>query len=176
MRRAIFRKGTHQTTLIIGVFQTVKKYTVLNLTMSKPGTTTHFGQQIRRLRHTFHSAHNHDLVATQGQLIITHHCGFHARATHFIDRCGRHILTKTRCKPSLPGRSLALTRRQNTTHQQLIYFLRRNLRRLKRSSNRHPTQLTGRHRCKCALKPTHRCSSSSKNINCFHQKPQFNIV
>ena len=139
--------------------------------MADPRTTAHFGQKIWRLGHTFHAARDHHLTLAQGQLVITHHGGFHARAAHFVDRRCRDIFTQPCGKPRLPSWRLALPTRQNTTHQQLIHIMGRNITGSQSRCDRDTAQLARRHIGQSPLHPPHRRAGRSYDIHIFHDRP-----
>ena len=163
---AIFGKGAHQASFVIGVFEPVQEHVVDHLSMAQTGTAAHFGQDVGGICHAFHAARDHDTGLAQRDLVKGDHRGLHTGTAHFIEGRGRDRFAQTGLETRLTCGCLALACRQDAAHQHLVHSFRSGT--FHGSLDRMTAKIGRGHIRENALKPTHRRARSTCDYNFLH--------
>ncbi len=132
--------------VVIDIPQPVFDNAVLHFGVTQLGAVTVFGQVIRHIAHTLHSAGNNDIGLFQLDLVGCDHDRFHAGGTYLVDRGARGKFREPRLDGCLPGRCLADTGRQDVAEYHFIDIIRFDSGRLDDLHNGHGAEFGGSER------------------------------
>jgi len=171
MGRRVLGEGSHQPTPVIGIFQTIQEHVIDDLRMAETHTAPRLWQQIGRVRHTLHSAGDHDIRRASGDQVMSQHRRLHAGPTHLVDGCAACCLRNACTQTCLSGWGLALTGRQHVAEDDFFNVISRQIGTVQGTFDRHCAKLGSGRVFQIPLKPAHGSSRSGDDDNgvfCSH--------
>ena len=122
---AIFGECSHQTALVIGVFEAVEEHVIDHLAMAEAIAGARPVEQIGRVGHALHAAGDDDIGAAGEDQVMGEHGRLHARAAHFVDRRRARRSGQPGAEPRLPGGRLSLPGGQHAAKHHFVDLIRR---------------------------------------------------
>ncbi len=163
--RGGFAEIAHRAAGLVGVLEPVQEHVIDNPVMTGAVAAARFRQQIGRIGHALHAAGHHDLGRAGADDVMRQHGGLHAGAADLVDRRRSRRVRQFGAARGLPRRSLTLSGRQHTAHEDFVDPFRGQICPLNGGADHMGTELMCAEGRKIAHEPAQRCAGGGNDDN-----------